>query len=118
MRVDGVTKETITHGIGSVFCYPEHRGKGYPKKMLNLLGTELATWQAEEGECYFSFLYSDIGKSFYTKLGWHAHPSKHLMWTPSKTEVPSGEVCFGSVDDLSFDATDWSENSQISSFKA
>jgi len=79
VRVNGVIKEGITHGIGSVFCYPEHRGKGYPKKMLSMLGKQLKTWQTDKNTpCFFSILYSDIGKNFYAKHGWHPYPAKHL----------------------------------------
>lgn len=88
IRVNGTTKEVITHGIGSVFCYPEHRGKGYPRKMLTLVGEALETWQTDKSvpgmeECRFSILYSDIGKEFYKKLGWHPYPSTHLEFAPS-----------------------------------
>lgn len=88
IRSDGVTKEVLTHGIGSVFCDPVHRGKGYGGTMLKLLGPMLRDWQTEQGvpgreSCPFSILYSDIGKKFYAKHGWHPHPAKHFNFAPS-----------------------------------
>jgi hypothetical protein len=60
---DGKTEEVITHGIGSVFCPPECRKRGYAQRMMKLLGNKLKTWQtSSEQKCVFSILYSDIGK--------------------------------------------------------
>ncbi|KAG0632653.1 hypothetical protein HOY80DRAFT_786773 [Tuber brumale] len=63
------------HGIGSVFTPVEMRGKGYASIMLKMLAEELK-WHG--GESALSALYSDIGKEFYKKLGWHPHASLHL----------------------------------------
>ncbi|EOD51350.1 putative gnat family acetyltransferase protein [Neofusicoccum parvum UCRNP2] len=61
---DGQIKDVITHGIGSVFSPPEHRGKGYAGRMMQEIGKRLRTWQtSEKTDCLFSILYSDIGKS-------------------------------------------------------
>ncbi|KAG9230819.1 putative lysine acetyltransferase [Amylocarpus encephaloides] len=78
---DGTLKECITHGIGSVFSPPVYRGKGYASTMLRLLGSALKDHQKEEGECPFSILYSDIGKKYYTSLGWKVSPSSHVSLT-------------------------------------
>jgi len=60
---NGKTEEVITHGIGSVFCPPECRKRGYAQRMMKLLGEKLKTWQTSgEQKCLFSILYSDIGK--------------------------------------------------------
>lgn len=59
---DGKVEEVVCHGIGSVFCPPENRGRGYAGRMMKELGRKLRTWQAEERPCLFSVLYSDIGK--------------------------------------------------------
>lgn len=60
---DGQIKDVITHGIGSVFSPPEHRGKGYAGRMMQEIGKRLRTWQtSEKTDCLFSILYSDIGK--------------------------------------------------------
>lgn len=34
----------------------------------------LPSWQADIGKCVGSVLYSDIGKEYYAKLGWHPFP--------------------------------------------
>ncbi|KAH8651610.1 putative lysine acetyltransferase [Tricladium varicosporioides] len=84
------TKQTITHGIGSVFCPPSHRGRGYPKYMLHLVGLTLKTHQKNVGECYFSILYSDIGKKFYTGLGWGVFHSSHIFLPPASDTETNG----------------------------
>ena len=56
-------EEVVSHGIGSVFCRPEFRGKGYARRMMVELGGMLDKWQQKEGErAHFTVLYSDIGK--------------------------------------------------------
>ena len=56
-------REVISHGIGSVFCDPQYRGRGYAKRMVEELGKKLDTWaQPESTRTNFSVLYSDIGK--------------------------------------------------------
>jgi hypothetical protein len=60
---DGKTKDVVSHGIGSVYCPPECRRRGYAARMMKELGEKLKTWQVgEKKECMFSILYSDIGK--------------------------------------------------------
>lgn len=62
-RSDGAVKEITCHGIGSVFCDPAYRGRGYAQRMLTELARILDTWQQKEGERgLFSALWSDIGK--------------------------------------------------------
>lgn len=83
----GQVKEVITHGIGSVFCNPEYRGKGYASRMLKELGPTLNKWQTDtkvpgSEECTFSILYSDIGKKYYAKHGWLPFPSTHIFFPP------------------------------------
>lgn len=59
----GNTVEAVTaHGVCSVFCPPEHRGKGYAGRMMADLGEKLRTWQSNGQDNLFSVLYSDIGK--------------------------------------------------------
>jgi GNAT superfamily N-acetyltransferase len=57
----GTVQVSVVHGIGSVFCPPEFRGRGYAGRMMEMLGAQLSNWQATEG-CPFSVLFSDIGK--------------------------------------------------------
>ena len=62
-RQDGQVREVISHGIGSVFCNPQLRGRGYAGRMFRELGKLLETWQQQEGQkADFTVLYSDIGK--------------------------------------------------------
>lgn len=85
---DGQIKDVITHGIGSVFSPPEHRGKGYAGRMMQELGRRLRTWQtSEKTDCLFSILYSDIGKKFYANHGWEPFPSSHIS-VPAAAEPP------------------------------
>ena len=80
---NGATTEVITHGIGSVFCNPEYRGRGYASRMMRELGPILNTWQTNEKKsCAFSILYSDIGKKYYAGHGWHPFPSTHIAFPP------------------------------------
>ncbi|KAL4780300.1 hypothetical protein BJX76DRAFT_351088 [Aspergillus varians] len=59
------------------------RRRGYASRLMTELAEELRTWQTEMTECAASILFSDIGKGFYSKLGWHAFPSHHLEVAPS-----------------------------------
>ncbi|KAK4992543.1 hypothetical protein LTR66_001211 [Elasticomyces elasticus] len=83
---DGVVKEVLCHGVGSVFCPSEFRGRGYAGRMMQELGERLQTWQADEKECLFSVLYSDIGKDFYAARGWHPFPSSHISVPPATND--------------------------------
>jgi len=89
----GEVDEVISHGIGSVFCRDEHRGKGYAGRMMEELAKTLRTWQQEEGkQATFNVLYSDIGKKFYAKRGWVPFPSSHIalpsLQTASDSSLP------------------------------
>lgn len=57
------TVEFVTaHGVCSVFCPPQYRGKGYAGRMMVDLGERLKTWQSKGQPNLFSVLWSDIGK--------------------------------------------------------
>ncbi len=59
----GKLEDVISHGIGSVFCNPEYRGRGYAQRMIEELGKKLDTWNQKDGKkTDFTVLYSDIGK--------------------------------------------------------
>ena len=62
-RADGRVGEVVTHGIGSVFCKPAHRRRGYARRMLTELAKKLDTW-GQEGDrrTEFTVLFSDIGR--------------------------------------------------------
>jgi GNAT superfamily N-acetyltransferase len=82
---NGTLTEVVSHGIGSVFCDPEYRGRGYASRMMRELGEKLRTWQAgTKGKtCGFSALWSDIGKTYYAGHGWHPFPSSHIEFRPN-----------------------------------
>jgi GNAT superfamily N-acetyltransferase len=82
---NGTLTEVVSHGIGSVFCDPEYRGRGYASRMMRDLGEKLRTWQAgSKGKtCGFSALWSDIGKIYYAGHGWHPFPSTHIEFPRS-----------------------------------
>ena len=62
-RQDGTIEDVVSHGIGSVYCREEYRGKGYSNRMLQELRRKLESWQQEDGKkASFNVLYSDIGK--------------------------------------------------------
>ncbi|KAK0649713.1 hypothetical protein B0T16DRAFT_325167 [Cercophora newfieldiana] len=68
-------KTVPSYGIASVFTPSRFRGHGLASHMLRLVqeavdGTTLNT--------QFGALYSDIGRSFYTRLGWPDFPSPQL----------------------------------------
>ena len=54
--------DTTSHGIASVYCNPEYRGRGYAQRMINEVGKKLDDWQQEGKRTSFTILYSDIGK--------------------------------------------------------
>ncbi|OBT65854.1 hypothetical protein VE03_05451 [Pseudogymnoascus sp. 23342-1-I1] len=91
----GEVYEAVSHGIGSVFCYPEYRGKGYASRMMGELGEVLKGWQAEEGggraEVVFSKLYSDIGRGFYGRHGWRPFPSGHVEFPAAAAGQEGGK---------------------------
>jgi GNAT superfamily N-acetyltransferase len=62
LSIDGKVEDVLCHGIGSVFCPPELRRRGYAARMMKELGEKLKTWQGDEKGSLFSILYSDIGK--------------------------------------------------------
>lgn len=78
-KENGNVEDIVSHGIGSVFCNPAYRGRGYAQRMITELGKKLDTHlQAEGKNAHFTVLYSDIGKKFYSRMGWEAFPSSHI----------------------------------------
>jgi len=69
-------EEAVVYGIASVFTAPEYRRKGYAKRMLQ----EIAAIYVKP-YCAATILFSDIGKKFYSELGWHPLPgNSHLKF--------------------------------------
>ncbi|KAK2751469.1 hypothetical protein FQN55_000744 [Onygenales sp. PD_40] len=86
----GTVEDTLAHGVGSVFCRPEFRRRGYAGRMITELAKKLDTWQQENSirkKGVFSVLYSDIGKNFYAERGWKAFPSSHFTLAPVSKET-------------------------------
>lgn len=80
---NGKVENIISHGIGSVHCRPEYRGRGYAGKMISELGKRLDTWQQlKDHKGRFSVLYSDIGPVYYAKNGWKPFLSTHISLKP------------------------------------
>lgn len=87
---NGNVEEVIVHGVGSVFTPPAHRGKAYARRMMTGLAQRLKSWQVDNGKrALFSVLFSDIGKQFYAKMGWHPFPSAHVAIS-IRPQVASG----------------------------
>ena len=86
---DGHCSEAITHSVASVFCDPKYRGRGYAARLMQELAVILPNWQTESTKCVGSVLYSDIGKSYYAKLGWHPFPlNDHIEFDPMQILNP------------------------------
>lgn len=82
-------REGIVYGIASVFCESGYRGRGYASRMLKELGKMLR--DLEGGDGVGSVLYSDIGRAYYSRLGWYAVPNNcHLEFPASKVVKKSG----------------------------
>ncbi|MCJ1268282.1 hypothetical protein MMC22_008169 [Lobaria immixta] len=78
-RGNNQVEKVVSHGIGSVYCNPQLRGKGYAARMMKEIGMKLDTWQQEDGKrADFSVLFSDIGNEFYSKVGWYPFSSTHI----------------------------------------
>ena len=83
----GDVEEVVSHGIGSVFCDPRFRGRGYAQRMIEDLANKLDTWQQPDGrKTDFTVLYSDIGKKFYARAGWEPYTSSHITLPPATSE--------------------------------
>ncbi|KAI1131331.1 hypothetical protein F5Y10DRAFT_74011 [Nemania abortiva] len=106
---EGEVREGVSYGIGSVYTYPEFRGRKYAARMLTDLGVLLKTWpgeeqlrqkravsksdrqqQAEPQEAVCSALWSDIGKRFYASKGWPAFTSEHVEFPASLSSSTPG----------------------------
>ncbi len=78
----------LAHGIGSVYCRKEYRGKGYASRMMSELGKRLGEgWQQKNPCGVFSILYSDIGQKFYARHHWKPMPSTHVSLLPIDQKV-------------------------------
>ncbi|KAL2829278.1 hypothetical protein BDW59DRAFT_38637 [Aspergillus cavernicola] len=91
----GKVEDASAHGVGSVYCRPEFRGKGYAKRMLQELSKKVDAWLAESDRRerpLFSILFSDIGKRFYAQFGWIPYSSSHFALPSISKEEYSSQV--------------------------
>lgn len=85
----GNVEDVICHGICSVFCPADKRGRGYAGRMMKEVGERVKDWQAESGNpSPFSILFSDIGKDFYAAKGWHPFTSADISLPASGVSIP------------------------------
>ncbi|KAL3456091.1 hypothetical protein BJX64DRAFT_281589 [Aspergillus heterothallicus] len=106
----GQLEDASAHGVGSVYCRPEFRGKGYAKRMLEELSKKIDTWHTESDtkeRPLFSILFSDIGKRFYAQFGWKPHASSHFeLPAISKAAYSSAAAKLPAIRAMSFDDVD------------
>ncbi|KAI5785500.1 hypothetical protein DFH27DRAFT_261031 [Peziza echinospora] len=83
----GGTEFVKANIVGSVFTPERNRGKGFASVMLRKLAEVLQS----EG-CLFDCLYSDVGKRFYSRMGWKPYESTHISLPPAgrDNETPKG----------------------------
>ncbi|TDH65432.1 hypothetical protein CCR75_002059 [Bremia lactucae] len=67
----GEIKRGFSHHIGSVFTLPQYRNKGLASFFMKEVANQLKLLPG----ALVSILYSDIGPTFYDKLGWKLYPS-------------------------------------------
>jgi hypothetical protein len=96
---EGRVCEVTVHAITNVFCDTRYRGKGYASRMLLELQRVLGGGQSTLDDrtsttSPFTILYSDLGKEFYARLGWHPFSSKELV-LPAKSTY--GDDAIGST---------------------
>ncbi|KAI0192345.1 hypothetical protein EV127DRAFT_46455 [Xylaria flabelliformis] len=86
----GNVEEGLVHGVASVFCPSEYRGRGYGTRHMRELAKVLRGWQSEYGKSIGSVLYSDIGKKYYAKVGWLPNPTNgHFVFPSVAMEKPA-----------------------------
>ncbi|CAH0479709.1 unnamed protein product [Peronospora belbahrii] len=96
----GKIERGYSHHIGSVFTLPEYRKRGLAQFFLK----EVAKQLGKLSRALVSVLYSDIGPTYYDKLGWKVHPSKMAtldVANPRNINVESS--CGAKLVALSFD---------------
>ncbi|CAG8798779.1 1497_t:CDS:1, partial [Racocetra persica] len=72
----GRVKEATCYCITALFTPPKYRNMGYATIMMKLLNDKLKC----EFKASFSYLYSEIGPDFYSRLGWKIFPHKEIRF--------------------------------------
>ncbi|KAF9909939.1 hypothetical protein EC991_007742 [Linnemannia zychae] len=73
-KKDGL-KDVISISVASVFTPAPYRGRGYASLMMKLLWKEIGNMEGVS----FTFLYSDVGPTFYNRLGWTPKRSEEIV---------------------------------------
>ncbi|KAI4160298.1 MAG: hypothetical protein LQ342_005890 [Letrouitia transgressa] len=85
---EGQMSENVVYGIASVFVNPDYRRRGYGARLMNELANILPKMHRAPLPSVASILYSDIGKEYYTKVGWPAFPTNyHIEFDPKTGPV-------------------------------
>ncbi|ETN22345.1 hypothetical protein F442_06214 [Phytophthora nicotianae P10297] len=71
-KISGEVERGYSYQISSVYTLPDFRKRGLASFFL----TEVAKQLEKLPKPLISVLYSDVGPTFYDKLGWKYHPSK------------------------------------------
>ncbi|KAG6574342.1 uncharacterized protein IUM83_07282 [Phytophthora cinnamomi] len=71
-RSSGEVENGYSYQVSSVYTLPEFRKRGLAGFFL----TEVAKQLEQLPKALVSVLYSDVGPTYYDKLGWKCHPSK------------------------------------------
>ncbi|KAG0005547.1 hypothetical protein BGZ80_003703 [Entomortierella chlamydospora] len=74
-------RDVLSVSIASVFTPAHYRGHGYASLMMRLLWKEIQKMDKVE----FTFLYSDVGPVFYSRIGWIAKRSDEIVIPTSHT---------------------------------
>jgi GNAT superfamily N-acetyltransferase len=80
--------EAGAYGIASVFTNPRFRGRGMASHMLR----KVQEYVDGELKTMFGVLYSDIGREYYSQLGWKDFPSPQLLLTLSDARKSDGDA--------------------------
>ncbi|CAG8607370.1 3020_t:CDS:2 [Scutellospora calospora] len=72
----GQIKEEICYCITALFTPPKYRHKGYATTMMKILDNKLRY----EYKATYSYLYSEIGPDFYSRLGWKIFAHKEIRF--------------------------------------
>ncbi|KAF9955053.1 hypothetical protein BGZ72_004082 [Mortierella alpina] len=88
-------KDVLSISVASVFTPLQCRGHGYASHMMKLLWNEIEAME----RVAFTFLYSDIGPSFYGRLGWAPKRSDELVIPTSHQVTNANSVAVESVTD-------------------
>ncbi|KAH8593524.1 hypothetical protein B0O99DRAFT_627425 [Bisporella sp. PMI_857] len=97
---NGKVEEKVVHAVASVYTDPEHRGRGYASRMMRGLSRGLQEFQSDFGKTIASVLWSDIGKEFYSNVGWLPFPSSHLQFKALKSDQTPPGVMYLKAEDL------------------